>query len=138
MASTQNPWTDHRASSNNPWLPIRPMRLSNAIVTANATVPQSITCQYLGFCLSTSIRMIATSNPRQEQIEPPREPVKSSAKKQVSAPPDRPRRLNARRSFARFSSNSRIDENRNDCCNEEKAEQNHRMAPAPMNVAAVL
>src|ERR1700682_2939509 len=113
------------------------MRLSNAIVTASATVPQSITCQNLGFCLSTSIRMIATSNPRQEQIKPPREPVKSSAKKQVSAAPDRPRSLNARCSFARFSSNSRIDENRNDC-SEEKAEQNHRIAPAPMNVAAVL
>src|SRR3981081_4745821 len=103
---------------------------------ASATLPQTTICRNLGFCLLATIRMIATSNPRQEQIKPPREPVKSSAKKQVSAPPDRPRSLNARCSFARFSSNSRIDENRNDCCNEEKAEQNHRMAPAPMNVAA--
>src|SRR6266851_2480558 len=95
-------------------------------------------CQNLGFCLLATIRTIATSNPKQEQIKPPREPVKSSAKKHVSAPPDRARILNARCSFARFSSNSRIDENRNDCCSEEKAEQNHRMAPAPRKSAVVL
>ena len=95
-------------------------------------------CQNLGFCLLATIRVIATSNPKQEQIKPPREPVKSSAKKHVSAAPDLARILNARCSFARFSSNNRIDENPDDCCNEEKAEQNHRIAPAPMNVAAVL
>src|ERR1700687_5332994 len=82
--------------------------------------------------------MIATSNPRQEPIKPPREPVNSSAKKHVSAAPDRTMIRNARCSFVLSSSNSRIDENPNDCCNDEKAEQDHRIAPAPMNVAAVL
>src|SRR3977135_1014913 len=105
---------------------------------ASATLPQTTICRNLGFCLLATIRMIATSNPKQVQIRPPREPVKSSAKKQVSAAPDRARKLNARCSFARFSNNNRIDENPDDCCNEEKAEQNNRIAPAPMKVAPVL
>jgi len=74
----------------------------------------------LGFCLLATIRMIATSNPKQVQIRPPREPVKSSAKKQVSAAPDRARKLNARCSFARFSSNNRSDENPDDCLQRGK------------------
>ena len=45
--------------------------------------------------------------------------------------------FNARFSFDRVSSNWRTDENRKDN-NEENAEQNHRIAPAPTNVAAVL
>jgi hypothetical protein len=56
-------------------------------------------CQNFGFCVLAIIRMIATSNPKQEQTKPPRDPAKSSAKKHASAPADRAMILNASGSF---------------------------------------
>src|SRR5438445_3890497 len=106
-------------------------------VIASATPPETGIRQDRSFCLLVTIKMIATSKPKQVQIKPPREPVRSTAKKHASAAADRVTTLNARCSFDRVSSNCRSDENRKDC-REKKAKQNHRIAPAPMNVAAVL
>src|SRR6266478_445196 len=137
MASMQISYTDHRALSNGPSLPILPVWLSQIAMTTRATAPEPRIYQNPGFSLPAIIKPIATSNPRQEQIKPPREPVRSKAKKQVNPAAERRMTLNARCSFDRISSNSLIEENRSDC-SDSHAEQNHRITPAPTNVAAVL
>ncbi len=106
-------------------------------MTANAAVPEPSPHQNLSFSRPAIIKPIATSNPRQEQIKPPREPVRNNAKKQMNPAAARTMTSNARCSFDGISSNSLSDENRSDC-SDSHAEQNHRITPAPIKVAAVL
>ena len=99
---------------------------------------EATTCQNLDFCLLATIRMIATSNPRQEQIKPPREPVKSSAKKHASAARrssnDPECEMLIRCGSAATAGSTKIEA----IAARKRPEQNHRIAPAPTKVAAVL
>src|SRR5882724_3993960 len=106
-------------------------------MTASAAVAEPRTYQNPSFSLLAIIKPIATSNPTQEQIKPPRDPVRSKAKKQANAAAERRMTSNTACSFDGVSSNSLIDDKRSDC-SDSHTEQNHRIIPAPTNVAAVL
>src|ERR1700723_2786093 len=120
-----------------PWLAILPNLFAKMTINANAVRSKGKMYQRGSFHLFTTIKIIATRRPIPEQSKPPREPVKSSANRQVSAAAERRMIFKARASLARNNNNMRIVENRIDCA-EEKARQNHKIAPDPRKVAAVL
>ena len=121
----------------NPWLAILPNLSAKMTINANAVMANDKIYQRGSFRLFATIKIIATRKPIPEQSKPPREPVKSSANRQVSAAAERRMVFKASASLAWNNSNMRIVENRIDWA-EEKAKQNHKIAPDPMKVAVVL
>src|SRR5690242_16781575 len=113
------------------------MWLNHTPIVAAASMPPPATSPSFGFRLRAIIKPIAMSRPRHVQISPPREPVKSKEKKQVSAAAERTTSRKAKCSLVGVRSSRRSEDHWSDW-NERYAQQNHRIVPAPRKVAAVL